>query len=363
MTTLARLLAERIRAGGPVSVDSYLALSMGHPDYGYYARRQPIGARGDFITAPEISQMFGELVGLWCADAWHMAGRPSHAHLVELGPGKGTLMADALRAISRAAPEFGAGVDIHLVETSPALRGVQRATLRKSTVSWHSHIEQVPAGPLFVIANEFFDALPIRQVVQTEAGWAERVVTLLPGTETLRFAHGPLITDPQRLPPGVRADAPAGTIAEDCPDGTEIAALIASRLARDGGAALIIDYGYCESGPGDTLQAVSDHRYADALEAPGESDLTAHVDFAALIRTARAAGAVAWGPRNQGAFLTALGIAARAERLKRDAAAEPARAIDQARERLIAPAQMGELFKVAALTAPGAPIPAGFGEP
>ena len=360
MTPMGRLLADRIRADGPLPVSDYLALAAGDHDHGYYMGRDPIGARGDFVTAPEISQMFGELIGLWCADTWRIAGSPSPAHLIELGPGKGTLMADALRAVSQTAPDFHAAADIHLVETSPALEAVQRARLGDTGASWHARIEDIPPGPMLVIANELFDALPIRQVVKTDDGWAERVVTLGPGADELRFSLGDMIGDPRRLPPGAIAAAAVGAIAEDCPAGRMLIAAIARRLGRDGGAALIIDYGHAQSAPGDTLQAVRGHRYADALAAPGEADLTAHVDFAALAGTARRAGALVWGPVTQSAFLTVLGIDARAARLKRTATPAQAGAIDAALDRLSGPAQMGELFKVMALTPTSMPSPAGF---
>ena len=360
MTPMGRVVADRIRADGPMPVCDYLALAAGDPDHGYYRGRDPIGARGDFVTAPEISQMFGELIGLWCADTWRAAGSPSPVQLVELGPGKGTLMVDALRAVAQTATDFHAAAEIQLVEISPALQTVQRTSLGDTGATWHSSIEGVPAGPMLLIANEFIDALPIRQVVKTDDGWAERMVTLGQGADELRFSLGDVIDDPRRLPPGARADAPVGAIAEDCPAGQQLIARVARRLARDGGAALIIDYGHAQNAPGDTLQAVRGHRYADALAAPGEADLTAHVDFAALAGAARRGGASVWGPVTQSAFLKALGMDARAVRLKRTATPAQAGNIAAAVDRLTGRAQMGALFKAMALTHAAMPSPAGF---
>ncbi len=364
-TPLAKLLARRIRQSGPLTVAAYMAEALGHPEHGYYRSRDPFGAAGDFITAPEISQMFGELVGLWCVEMWQAMGSPPALRLVELGPGRGTLMADALRA-ARLRPAFAEALTLHLVETSPALRARQAAALRDAGLTrpplWHDSLAEVPAGPMLLIANELFDALPIHQYQRTDAGWRERVVTTGEDDEGLRFALAPagstfgLVSTAQR-------QAPIGAIAEVSPVAIGLAAEIARRVSAQGGAALIIDYGPAEGGPGDSLQAVRQHRAADPLAAPGEADLTAHVDFAALARAARELGAAVHGPLAQGIFLSRLGIELRAALLARQASATQARDIAAAVARLLDPAEMGTLFKALAIAAPSLPVPPGFAPP
>lgn len=348
-----------IRSGGPQPVAHVMAEALGHPEHGYYASRDPFGAAGDFITAPEISQMFGEMIGLWCVATYEQIGATARLHLIELGPGRGTLMADALRATRRIA-RFRAALEVHLVETSPHLRRIQRATLGEERAFWHDRLEDVPAGASIILANEFVDALPVRQLVATREGWRERLVALGADGATFRFITA---TDepsemPAWLPPA--GGVPDGTIAEHSPAREALAATIAGRLARFGGAALLIDYGHGESAPGDTLQAVRAHRAVPVLDRLGEADLTAHVDFAALGRAAAAAGARVWGPLGQGRFLISLGIEARAARLAARASAEQALAIETALHRLTAGDAMGTLFKVVALTPKTAPAPAGF---
>ncbi len=360
MTPLAGYLARLIRTTGPIPLSHYMALALGHPQHGYYVTRDPLGARGDFITAPEVSQMFGELLGLWIADGWTQQRRPSPFILCELGPGRGTLMVDALRAM-RAVPGLADAARLHLVETSPALREAQQKRLPQAT--WHVRFDDVPQGPLFLIANEFFDALPISQFVRTERGWCERHVGLADGNDgSPRFvpvlAPVPLASDTV-LPPAMRG-APVGAIAEISPASCAIAEAIGARLARAGGAALVVDYGHAKSAVGDTLQALRAHKFADPFEAPGEADLTAHVDFEALAAAAVRGGAKTHGPVAQGAFLAALGIEARARKLRLGATPAQALDIDAAMRRLTAPEEMGSLFKAQALTPPGAPMPAGF---
>lgn len=360
MTPLADHLARLIRATGPIPLSHYMALALGHPQHGYYVTRDPLGARGDFITAPEVSQMFGELLGLWIADGWTQQRRPSPFILVELGPGRGTLMADALRAM-RAVPGLADAARLHLVETSPALRAAQQKRLPQAT--WHARFEDVPQGPLFILANEFFDALPISQFVRTERGWCERHVGLAGGNdERPQFvpvlAPVPLASDTV-LPPAMRK-APIGAIAEISPASCAIAEAIGARIARAGGAALVVDYGHARSAAGDTLQALRAHKFADPFETPGDVDLTAHVDFEELAAAAVRGGAKAHGPVAQGTFLAALGIEARARKLRQGATPAQAQAIDAALRRLTAPEEMGSLFKALALTPPGAPAPAGF---
>jgi NADH dehydrogenase [ubiquinone] 1 alpha subcomplex assembly factor 7 len=359
--SLQSLLARRIALDGPMGLAEFMALALGHPQYGYYNRRDPLGVGGDFTTAPEISQMFGELIGAWIADLWLQLGQPDPVILVELGPGRGTLMADALRATQRL-PGFHAALRLHLVETSPALRQRQAACLAGYRPGWHDQLDTVSQqGPLLLLANEFFDALPIRQFIRTDRGWAERKVGL--------DSDGGLtwVLDPRPgaalLPAAIRTAvevARPGSVVEICPAGTGIAAQIGERLAVSGGAALIIDYGYRGPAVGDTLQAVRAHRYVPVLADPGESDLTAHVDFTALATAAQAAGARHLGPVGQGDFLTALGLPARAAALKRLASERQAADIDSAAARLCGDQAMGRLFQVMALTGPGPLRPAGF---
>jgi NADH dehydrogenase [ubiquinone] 1 alpha subcomplex assembly factor 7 len=335
-TRLARLI-ERF---GSIPLSLFMAEANGH----YYATRDPLGVDGDFTTAPEISQMFGELIGLWSADLLVRAGATSSAQWVELGPGRGTLAADALRAMAG----FDVAPPVHLVESSPVLRDL--AAVRVPAAQFHYEVATLPAdAPLLIIANEFFDALPIRQLVRTEGGWRERQVAHTGD----RFVPVPgLVPLDSAIPAAWRAE-PIGTIIEQAPAGTAIMADLAQRLAAQGGAILIADYGYAHSQPGDTLQAIARHAFADPFVAPGEQDLTAHVDFAALKAAALAEGLVAHGPVGQGDFLRALGIEARAAKLGGAAVAGQLRRLTGAEE-------MGDLFKVMAFTAPGWPVPEGF---
>ncbi|MGR0185804.1 class I SAM-dependent methyltransferase [Azospirillum aestuarii] len=365
--SLAHHLARRIMMDGPLSVAAFMAEALGHPRFGYYMRQDPFGVSGDFITAPEISQMFGELAGLWCVDTWARLGGPAPFHLVELGPGRGTLMQDALRAAALV-PAFREAARVHLVETSPTLRARQKETLAGLPVAWHDRLEDVPEGPTLILANEFFDALPIRQVQKTNHGWFERLIDIdsTESTDTPRFrfvleAFGS--AGARLIPPALR-DAPEGSVVEVSPASQAVARLIGERLAAHPGAALVIDYGY-RGGPvvGDTLQALRRHAYAPVLDAPGEADLTAHVDFVAIAAAAREGGAESFGPVDQGDWLVRLGIQPRAAALKRSATATQAADIDSALARLIAPNQMGTLFKVLALASPGLGPPAGFESP
>ncbi len=346
---LSARLAARIARDGPIGVDDYMRACTA----AYYAAGDPFGAKGDFVTAPEISQTFGELVGLWAATSWRAAGAPDTCVLVELGPGRGTLMADALRA-AKLVPEFRRAVRLHLVEASPALRDRQLAALAGEAVAWHDCFDQVPAGPLILIANEFFDALPVRQFVRTDAGWRERRVAYDGAFHFVLAGE-----DAAGAVPAVLRDAPVGAFVETSPESLTLAAAIGRRIAADGGAALIVDFGPAEGGPGETLQAARRHRFADVLAEPGAADLAAHVDFAALAGAAAGAGARAWGPVTQGVFLTALGIEQRSAQLMQ-AAPDQAPIVRSACRRLIDPAEMGTLFKVLALTPRGAPPPAGF---
>jgi len=353
MTPLGELLADRIRREGPLTVREYMRLCLTHPEHGYYRSRPAVGAAGDFITAPEISQVFGELIGLWAAEVWTAMGRPAPLRLVELGPGRGTLMADALRAVAKVAPDFRAAIALHLVEINADLRRQQAAALMKlpgaaASPQWHETLADVPNGPLIVIANEFFDALPIRQVVRTADGWRERMVTYADGS--FRFAEGPRVNGPA-------ITAEIGAIVETSPDGGALAGAIGARLVADGGAALIIDYGPAAPGLGDTLQAVRAHEKVSPLAEPGAADLTAHVDFAGLTTAARAAGAAAYGPVPQATLLNRLGIFARAATLLQHATAAQAGRIESGVRRLIEPAEMGTLFQAIAIATPRLAVP------
>ena len=353
---LGGLIARRIALTGPISLADFMAEALGHPRLGYYRHATPVGAAGDFTTAPEISQMFGELLGAWLAERWLAMGRPASVRLVELGPGRGTLMADALRA-TRGVPGFHAALDLHLVDTNEPMRAAQRDALRGFAPgiapTWHERFDTVPEGPLLLVANEFFDALPVRQFHRTPRGWVERMVGV-DEDGALRLALAPGVSPFARLLPEAAVDAEA----EICEAGQALAAAIGDRIARHGGWALIIDYSGETAGRAASLQAVRSHRGADILDRPGETDLSAHVDFAAL---AKASGVAAFGPVGQGAFLRELGIVERSEALKRKATAAQAHAIDAASVRLIAPDQMGTLFRVLAL-GDGKSAPVGFSD-
>ncbi len=357
MNTLGSRIASLIAAQGPMSVAQFMTVALHDPLYGYYATRDPFGA--DFITAPEISQMFGELLGLWVVQCWYDQGKPSPARLVELGPGRGTLMADALRAV-KAVPGFLEAVEIVLVEASPTLTAVQQRKLRDSgaTIRWHASFDETLADrPLFLIANEFFDALPIRQFVNTERGWCERMVTA-DADGALAFALAPVPT--QLDIPAERGAVPPGGVYETSASGTAIMEEIARVVAAKGGAALVVDYGYdAFGGFGETFQALGGHTFKDLLEEPGEVDLSAHVDFAALARAASAGGAVAYGLQSQSAFLVTLGIRERGIRLMQ---ANPGREaeIDAAVDRLVRPDKMGLLFNAFAIASADAPAPPTF---
>ena len=335
---------------GPISLAHYMAEANAR----YYASRDPLGSAGDFVTAPEISQMFGEMIGIWLADMWQRAGRPAHCRYVELGPGRGTLARDALGAAAR----FGLQPAVHFVEASPALRDVQRRLFPDA--HWHDGLDQVPDdGPLLLVANEFLDALPIRQLVRTAAGWRERMVGLVDGR--LAPVAGDMPMD-AALPadlPAVLRDAAPGTIIETSPAIAAVCREIGTRLVEQGGAALLVDYGTAASRSGSTFQAVRAHRKVDPFDAPGEADLTAWVDFAAARAVIAGAGARCFGPVEQGHWLRALGIETRAAAL---AARQPGRegALAGDLARLIDADQMGSLFKVLGVAAPGWPEGAGF---
>jgi SAM-dependent MidA family methyltransferase len=348
---LGRRIARLIRAQGPLSIAQFMTIALHDAKSGYYATRDPLGA--DFLTAPEMTQIFGELVGLWCVQAWQDQGCPSPARLVELGPGRGTLMCDALRA-ARLAPGFLAAVEIVLIEASPVLAAMQCDRLGDcgAPVRWIREISQIAYDrPSFVIANEFLDALPVQQFVMTDAGWRERVVTA-DADDALSFAWAPVPAS-FRIPTQ-RGPAKPGAVYEVSPAAAAAVEDIARGIASAGGAALLIDYGYAANAFGDTLQAVGKHRFADILGAPGDVDLSCHVDFGAMARVVQAAGAQVYGPLEQGEFLQALGIQSRMSRLGEDDSET------LAVQRLTDPEQMGTLFKVVAILPQGASAPPGF---
>jgi len=352
MTALADLLRARIAAHGPMTLADYMADCLLHPAHGYYATRDPFGAQGDFTTAPEISQMFGELMGLCLAQTWLDQGAPTPFTLAELGPGRGTLMADILRS-TRAVPGFHAAARVMLVEASATLRQIQRTTLGTHPVTWADSAVDLPDAPLFLISNEFFDALPIRQFTRQGTGWAETVIGLTDDRLTLgRTPPAPLAALAHRL-----IDTQEGDIVEICPAAQPIMARIGHLVATHGGTALLIDYGDWRS-RGDTFQALENHRFADPLAHPGQADLTAHVDFEALARAAAPARASRLIP--QGVLLKRLGIDARAERLSRALTGDALQSHRAAHHRLTDGAEMGSLFKALAIHPPRLPPPPGF---
>ncbi|RED54299.1 class I SAM-dependent methyltransferase [Aestuariispira insulae] len=347
MTGLMDLIRRRITLDGPMSLADYMAECLGHPEHGYYMTRDPFGVAGDFITAPEVSQMFGELLGLWLVECWKQRDCPGNITLVELGPGRGTLMADMLRA-ARMAPDFLEALTIHLVETSPVLRGHQEKTLKNHTVTWHDSMDSVPQeGVLFAVANELFDALPIHQLMMTETGWRERMIGL--DTERSRLVWGLSPGVPgliAQMNPRLSGEANPGDIAEICPAGLGLARELGRRINETDGVGLFIDYGYVKSACGDSLQALKGHQYTDPLAEPGEADLTAHVDFENLGLSFRLTGARPAPVLTQGEFLGRLGLAMRAQSLARNADAARIENLQAAYDRLVGPEQMGELFKV-----------------
>jgi SAM-dependent MidA family methyltransferase len=351
MSGLRAHFLARIAEAGPMSVADYMAACLMHPEFGYYATRDPFGPGGDFVTAPEISQMFGELLGLCLAQVWLDQGRPARFVLAELGPGRGTLMADVLRA-TRGVPGFRDAAEVHLVEGSAVLRAAQRRAIAGDVI-WHERVESLPEGPLYLLANEFFDALPIRQFQRSGDGWRERVVGQSAGQLTLGLG-GPV------APPALAerlADTREGDIVETCGPGEAVAAEIGARIAAQGGAALIVDYGDWQS-LGDTFQAVKGHAPVDPMAEPGAADLTAHVDFAALARVAAPALHTRLTP--QGIFLERLGIAARAEALARNLSGPALESHLAAYQRLTGAEEMGTLFKVLGLYPEGAAPPPGL---
>ena len=349
MNPLETLIAELIAAEGPIRIDRYMALCLGHPRHGYYITRDPLGEKGDFVTAPEVSQAFGELIGVWAVGAWGLMGQPEAFNLVELGPGRGTLMADMLRTVRKAAPAFAAAARVHLVETSPVLRRKQHSAVGEGA-TWHDRLDDVPDGPMILVANEFFDAIPIRQFERREGVWRERVIGLSEGR--LSLGAGGIV------PGSMGKD---GDVMEFAPARDEIARHIGARLASHLGAALLIDYGHLHTAPGDTLQAMREHRFVPVTETPGEADLTSHVDFEKLAAALREGGALTHQGMTQRDFLLAMGLEQRMAQLALRAD-DPTRAVLQRQmARLADEAQMGNLFKLLCATSPGLSAPYPFG--
>ena len=359
MTSLEGQLKSYIQANGPISVRAFMEACLYDPQHGYYRAGNPIGAEGDFITAPEISQMFGEILGVWAVTCWQAMGQPLPLQIIELGPGRGTLMSDMLRSLKKLHPAFEM-ISLCLVEKSLSLRAAQKKTVEpyECRVSWHETLGGIPAGPSLLIANEFLDCLPIRQFIRTRDGWHERVVGLDQNGDFAFVVGKPLrkgVIVPQRY-----VDAPPGSIFEYCPDFEELMKDLA-RLGQGGPfAGLFIDYGFEGPALGETLQAVKSHKMVPPFVRPGDVDLTAHVDFTAFAALAVANGLKAYGPRDQGAFLSQLGIGTRAQTLAASASEPQAEKLLSDVVRLVAPEQMGSLFKVMCVTSGGVRVPAPF---
>jgi NADH dehydrogenase [ubiquinone] 1 alpha subcomplex assembly factor 7 len=345
LTPLETIIGEIIAAEGPMSIARYMALCLGHPAYGYYMSRDPFGAKGDFITAPEVSQMFGEIVGVWLASVYEAMGKPKSFHLVELGPGRGTLMADLLKA-AKVMTGFVDAAKVHLVETSPTLRKRQRWKLGEGA-SWHDDLAAVPDGPMLLIANEFFDALPIHQYEKRDGKWGERAI----GRD-----------GPGLMPSTFMSGGRNGDVVEISPSRLAVGRQIGERLSRHPGAALIIDYGHLKSASGDTLQALHRHAKVAITHLPGESDITSHVDFEGLGRAMAKAGAKIYPPLTQRDFLLTMGLEIRASVLAAKADGPARIVLERAVGRLVDQNKMGQLFKVLAATSPGLTAPYPFGD-
>jgi len=352
MSPLKARLVDLIGALGPIPVAEFMAMCLYDPKHGYYTTRDPFGREGDFTTAPEVSQMFGELIGVWVAGVWAAMGRPKRVVIAEIGPGRGTLMKDMARTLAKIAPELRENARFCLVEVSPKLASTQATTLQGTSgrFDWHETVDTLPEYPMIIIGNELFDAVPMRQYVKASGGWRERMVGL-DSKDELTFLAGAGGIDPAFLPPGADS-APDGSIVEISPARTATMGAIAGRIAAKGGAGLFLDYGYAKPAVGDTLQALLKHAYDDVLAHPGEADLTSHVDFAALASEAAGRG-LDTSLMTQGDFLLRMGLLERAGRLGRDADDATRNRLRSEVERLAGPQQMGTLFKALCVARPG----------
>ena len=359
-TNLKKVLHRRISALGPLTIAQFMTIALTDPQYGYYSNKEPFGVEGDFITSPEISQMFGELIGAWLANNWATNGFPNPARLVELGPGRGTLMFDAIRA-ARLQDNFISSVTLHLIEISKRLRKIQHKKLANCgpSINWHKYFSDVPEGPVFAIANEFFDAMPIRQFENTDKGWCERLIHITKNGD-LRFVLSRNESLVDHLLPQEVLDSSIGSVAEISPSSVSLAIEISTRIVKFGGTLLIIDYGYNKFEALETFQSLISHKNNFPLQFPGKADLTAHVNFAMLGRAATNVGAKVFGPIPQGIFLENLGINQRADVLRAKAEKKVATQITKAQERLVSSKSMGSLFKVLCITSPDITSVAGF---
>lgn len=358
--SLEAYLKQLILNHGPISMAEFMQEALSNPRYGYYQRRDPFGVQGDFTTAPEISQIFGELLGIWCAHSWQQMGSPEGAMLVEMGPGRGTLMLDILRA-TKHITDFHESIEVHFIETSPTLTQIQQKLFHEMKgirFFWHTHLAMLPEKPMLLVANELFDALPVRQYICTRQGWREKMVGIEAGT--LSFQLSPVETPATLMVASHYPNAAEGAVVEYCPAGISMMEEIASRLRRHKGVALIVDYGYDKPGFMETIQAVKSHRYHPVLETPGDADITAHVDFEALKNAAREHRADVYGITTQASFLRDMGIEIRAKALLEHASEEQQQELVSSVECLMSPTKMGELFKVLAVATKGMPRPAGF---
>ncbi len=353
---LLERITRQISLNGPMPLAEYMHVCMADPTDGYYANREAIGRSGDFITAPEVSQMFGEMIGVWCVLAWEAMGKPKSVNLVELGPGRGTLMADLLRTTQKFT-EFHSALAVHLIETSPRLRNEQQLLLcdSHSKISWHDNLNDVLDVPFLLIGNEFLDVIPIRQFVKNGKNWPERAVGLDENGK-LCWMLTPASIDTKSLPAG-SSDEPDGAVFEKSPAREAVVLDITSKVKSNGGVGLFIDYGHTQSGFGDTFQAMWAHEFADPLTDPGHCDLTSHVDFEALTRVAEQAGANIKPVITQGEFLLKLGLLERAAELGRGKLEELQKRLTGEAERLALPDQMGDLFKVFCLSSVATDIP------
>ena len=360
MNQLLNHIKHRIDAEGPLSVADYMMEALTHPEYGYYIKGDPLGKRGDFITAPETSQMFGELIGLWCASVWEQMGSPSNINLVEIGPGRGTLMSDSLRALS-IAPDFLKAITIFMIETSPILRKRQKRNLKaiNHDIKWCCNFKDIPGGPFILIANEVIDVLPIRQFEKSDLGWFERKVGCDENGNLTWEIDKDQIIGANLIPPNI-FDSKEGSIFEFGEEGTNLVRDISASVTKFGGAALIVDYGYLKTTVGDTLQGMRKHKYHNVLSDPGYVDLTSHVNFEHIAHSARVAGGQVYGAISQRDYLLQLGILIRANLLKKTASVRQRSDVLAGLKRLIDVDEMGGLFKVLAITGPSQPVPEGF---